>query len=492
MRAQRAVPRSGVNAAGGGVEWAVLEQGQKELESTLAQFRLIHDVMPVMLAYIDRELRYRYHNRAFGKWLARDAAQINGKTMREVLGEAVFAEIKPRIIEAFQGNTVRYPRTQKTANGGVARLFIHLVPHCEPGGKVAGIFALLIDHAEARKPAPQAATAAMRAAAPAAVPASASAVTAALRVLPRTAGRLSTAGTTGATRVVPAEAAPPVPPKAPPHATPAPKPVNEAQALYDESIDAELTGWQNAADRIKSAMRNNEFHLYAQAIMDLQSDGRRFYEIYMRMAEEEENMMPPGAFLPLAEKYGLMRDLDRWVVTAVLKAVVARRQADPKWEQAAYCINLSRDTLGDPYFPDFVRTQLAAFKVPGEALRFELQEADVLANPGDAANLVQQLSQLDCWSVLCGFGRDKVAFDILKDVPVGFLKIDSTIVLKMLRDDSALAKLKSINRVAHTVGINTIAELVESEDMIAKLREIGIDYAQGMAIGVPMPLKDVA
>lgn len=494
----------------------MLQQDPTELERALGQFRLIDEVMPVMLAYIDRDLRYRYHNRAFRKWLGREAARINGHTMREVLGDAVFAEIGSRLGEALSGHAVRYQRTQKTANGGVARLFIHLVPHVDKAGKVVGIYALLINQNrpeggestaavtpapaersalyDAAKSAPPAAP--LKAAQPAAPnPAAAAkaqkppAVVAAARP-PAPAPNLASAANTGATRVVAARPAAGAP--ASPEAPVAPaKPVHQAQSLYDESIDADLTGWQNAADRIKSAIRNDEFHLYAQPIMDLQSESRRFYEIYMRMAEEEENMMPPGAFLPLAEKYGLMVDLDRWAVTAVLKAVIVRREANAAWEQATYCINLSRATIADPYFPDFVRAQLAAFNVPGEALRFELQEADVLANPGDAAHLVQHLSQLDCWSVLCGFGRDKVSFDILKDLPVGFLKIDSSIVLKMLRDESALAKLKSINRVAHTVGINTIAELVESDEMIAKLRQIGIDYAQGMAIGIPMPLKDV-
>lgn len=446
MRARRSSARSRLTNR------PVSQQGHNEPDTVLAQFRLIDDAMPVMLAYVDRELRYRYHNRAFRDWLARDASQINGRTMPEALGESLFAELAARVNEAILGHAIRYQSTHKTRNGGVARLFIHLVPRIGDDGKVLGLYFVIVNQST---PAP--------AEAPARPP----------RPVPS----------------VPAPAAPaPVPP-AP--VAPAANSVNQAQALYDASIDVELTGWQNAADRIRSAIRNDEFHLYAQAIMDLQSDGRRFYEVYMRMAEEEENMMPPGAFLPLAEKYGLMRALDRWVVTAVLKSVVGRREAEAAWAQAAYCINLSRDTIGDPYFPDFVRAQLTAFDVPGEALRFELQEADVLANPADAAHLVQQLSRLDCWSVLCGFGRDKVSFDILKDLPVGFLKIDSSIVLRMLRDDSALAKLKSINRVAHTVGINTIAEFVESEAMIAKLREVGIDYAQGLAIGVPMPLKDV-
>jgi EAL domain-containing protein (putative c-di-GMP-specific phosphodiesterase class I) len=91
--------------------------------------------------------------------------------------------------------------------------------------------------------------------------------------------------------------------------------------------------------------------------------------------------------------------------------------------------------------------------------------------------------------VLGGFGRDIVSFKLLKDVPVRFLKIDSKIVLQVLRDKSAVAKLKAISHVAQSLGIGTIAEFVESDAVIAKLREIGIDYAQGLGIAAPMPLE---
>ena len=188
----------------------------------------------------------------------------------------------------------------------------------------------------------------------------------------------------------------------------------------------DLTGWRNAADRIHSALKNDEFLLYAQLILDLNDDSRRFYEIYLRMTEEEENMMPPGAFLPLAEKYGLMRELDRWTVTHVLKAVAARNDSGARSE-AAYCVTVSGESIADPYFSDFVRAELALHGVPGEALRFQLGIRDVEANPADAAHLVQQLILLDCSSVLHGFGRDRVDFDLLKDLPIVFLRIDSGI-----------------------------------------------------------------
>lgn len=402
-----------------------------DFHEQLRRLHLVDEVMPVMLAYVDSTRHYRYHNRAFRDWIGAEAAQIDGRSMLEVLGESVYREIEGRTSRALAGQVIRYERTHRTREGGAQRLAIHLVPHHDESGAVAGLFVLIADQGHRGN------------------------------VLRR-------AGVS---------AAPSVPL------------IADAQALYQDSIDMEFTGWRDAADRIKSALKNDEFLLYAQPIRDLNDDSRRFYEIYLRMTEEEENMMPPGAFFPLAEKYGLMCELDRWAVTNVLKAVAASRAAGGRSE-AAYCVTLSADSIADPYFIDFVRAQLAVHRVPGEALRFQLSVRDVEANPGDAGQLVQHLIRLDCSSVLHGFGRDRVDFDLLKDLPIVFLRIDSGIIYRVLRDEGALATLKSINRIAHTVGINTIADLVESDELIAKLREVGVDYAHGVGIGIPVPLGE--
>ena len=179
------------------------------LGDPLARFNLLDEAMPVMLAYIDCQQRYRYHNRAFREWLGLEAGEINGHTMHEVLGEKVYPEIAQRVAQALSGQAVHYQRTRKTRNGGAQRLFIHLVPRLSGDGKVGGLFAFIVNQA-----------------------------------------RLGGAG-----RPVPAAA---------PAAQPVP--VEKAQSLYDESIDLELTGWQNAADRIKSALKKDEFILYAQLV----------------------------------------------------------------------------------------------------------------------------------------------------------------------------------------------------------------------------------
>lgn len=420
----------------------LLRSCQHELNTLRLQFNFVDASMPALLAYLDTKERYRYHNRAYREWLGLDAGQINGATMREVLGETIYAEIAAPLREALSGQPRRYVRTQKTLDGGAARYFVYLIPHFGCTGSVQGLYALVMDETEA----PQQGTE--------------------LR-------------------------APALPPECDDECN-GKDPVSDEtasfQALYDNSLVGELSEWRNAADRIRAAIQRDEFRLIAQSMKSIQRSEYRLCEIYIRMAEEEENLMPPGAFLPLAEQNGLMPDIDRWVVANVLKHASAQLQADPGARGTGYCLNLSIDTIRDPYFPDFVRAKLAQFDVPAETLCFEIDEHDVSAEPADAAKMVQELARLGCHSVLCGFGRDKVSFLILKELRVGFLKIDSSIILQILRDRSALAKLVAINRVAHTIGIKTIAEFVESEDIVATLQEIGVDYAQGLAICVPAPL----
>ena len=404
----------------------------------------VDETFPAMLAYVDSRECYRYHNRQYREWLGLKAEQIDGRTMRDVLGETVYAEIAAALKEALAGRRRRYVRTQKTAKGGTARYFVYLIPHFGDAGSVLGLYALVVDETEAQPVADSAARTFL-------------------------ASNEVESGGQGEERVV-----------------------GEAfQTLYDDSLAGELSEWENTADRIRTAIRCDEFRLYGQTIRALQRGERPLCGIYIRLVEEEDNHMLPGAFLPLAVQLHLMPEIDRWVVSNVCKHVSARMRDDSAWRMIGHCVKLSIDTICDPYFPDFVRATLAAFDVPGEALCFEIEERDAFTEQADAAHMVQELARLGCSSVLCGFGRDKVSFAILKELRVGFLKIDSSIVLQILRDRSALAKLTAINRVAHMVGIKTIAEFVESDEIIVKLQEIGIDYAQGIGISSPMPVAQI-
>lgn len=265
----------------------------------------------------------------------------------------------------------------------------------------------------------------------------------------------------------------------------------DAPELLEGAVAKAQTAWRKAVEHIKSAIRNDEFRLYCREIKDLTADVPPFYGILVRQAEEEQNRMPPGAFFALAEEYGLMSELDRWVVCGVLGWASAHKQGRASLPSTMYCIDLSRDTIGDPHFPEFVQAQLKQSGVPVETLCFKVQVLDVIALRVDSAELIRNLRSLGCRTMLGGFGGDRVSLEILKEMRFDFLLIDGSLVYNILRSEASLTKMRGIARLAHAVGIKTVAELVESTATVVKLRELHIDYAQGEAIAAALPLHDL-
>jgi EAL domain-containing protein (putative c-di-GMP-specific phosphodiesterase class I) len=208
----------------------------------------------------------------------------------------------------------------------------------------------------------------------------------------------------------------------------------------------------------------------------------------VRLIEEEEGMMPPGAFFPLAEKHGLMPHLDRWVVQHVTVWAANQNAQDEKRKNSLFFINVSGATIGDPGFPEFLQLTLMEYGVPGAALCFEISNSELNLRPTVVAEFAQKIRQCGCLVAISGFGHDRISFDLIRGFRVEFLKIDGSIIFNILRDPVELAKITAVNRVAKSIGVKTIAELVENEETISKLREVGIDFAQGFGISRPRPL----
>jgi EAL domain-containing protein (putative c-di-GMP-specific phosphodiesterase class I) len=213
------------------------------------------------------------------------------------------------------------------------------------------------------------------------------------------------------------------------------------------------------------------------------------YEVLVRLMEEEESMMPPGEFFPLAEQHGLMPHLDRWVVQHVTEWIAYQNPQGRTQGSSVYFINVSRATLSDTGFPDYLQLILLTYGVPGAALCFEISGTELALISADVAEFARRVRQCGCRVALSGFGRDQILFDLIRGFRVDFLKIDGATILYILRDPVSLARVTAIDRVAKKIGVKTIAELVESEEIIVKLREIGIDFAQGFAISRPRPLE---
>jgi EAL domain-containing protein (putative c-di-GMP-specific phosphodiesterase class I) len=211
--------------------------------------------------------------------------------------------------------------------------------------------------------------------------------------------------------------------------------------------------------------------------------------LLIRMRDEEQNLVPPGTFLPIAERFGLMPDIDRFVVRKALAVCVAARATANAASLPLLCINLSRASIEDRSFPEFVARALQQNGVSGQALCFEIADNDAIACVADAARLARELKPVGCRFSLDGFGRLGVGFDNIKTLPLDFLKIDGSIILQILRVPEALAKVRAIQRVCKVIGIRTIAEMVESDEVKERLRAVEVDYAQGFGIAQPRPFS---
>ncbi len=236
--------------------------------------------------------------------------------------------------------------------------------------------------------------------------------------------------------------------------------------------------------RINRGLDLNQFILYHQEISPIGTRvcNDRHFEILIRMQDESGNIISPGAFLPAAERYNLMPTLDRWVVGAGLKSLSNRANID---DLGICSINLSGHSVGDNNFLEYVISCIDESKIPPEKICFEITETATIVNLTSATRFIKALKNKGCLFALDDFGAGMSSFLYLKNLPVDFLKIDGGFVRDIVHDPMDLALVKSINDIGHVMGMQTIAEFVESEEILEKLRSIGVDYAQGYYLAKP-------
>jgi diguanylate cyclase (GGDEF)-like protein/PAS domain S-box-containing protein len=234
-----------------------------------------------------------------------------------------------------------------------------------------------------------------------------------------------------------------------------------------------------------SALEENRFELARQPIVSLSNSAREdsHYELLLRMRDEDGNIVPPEAFLPAAERYNLSVKLDRWVVREAFRLLI---QNSDHLEHLFLCsINLSGVSLADEDFLIFVTTELASTGLPPEKVCFEITETAAIANLHGAMRFIEVLRRVGCRFALDDFGSGLSSFAYLKSLPVDFLKIDGVFVKDIVDDPIDRELVRSINEIGHVMGKRTIAEFVESEEILMALNEIGVDYAQGFELGKP-------
>jgi diguanylate cyclase (GGDEF)-like protein/PAS domain S-box-containing protein len=264
---------------------------------------------------------------------------------------------------------------------------------------------------------------------------------------------------------------------------------NRIHVYQDTDLDlARRHGEMQWVSRITQALGENRLALFYQDIVAVQSETnlRHSVEILVRMRDERGELVPPGAFLPAAERYNLMPTIDRWVVHNCFRWLAAQ----PSLEGVLIGINLSGTTLSDDNFLPFIREQFERYRVPHETVCFEITETAAIANQAAASQFIRELRAMGCWFALDDFGSGLSSFAYLKNLPVDYLKIDGSFVRDMLHDPYDRAMVAAINEVGHRMGIRTIAEFVENPETLHALADLGVDYAQGWALGKPKPLLE--
>ena len=212
-------------------------------------------------------------------------------------------------------------------------------------------------------------------------------------------------------------------------------------------------------------------------------------EFLVRMEKQDGEIIPPGAFLPAAEYYNLITKIDRWVIE---KAFDTLRAYPSIVSQFNHCsINISGQSLTEPEFLDFIITQLQEKNIDAEKICFEITETAAIANLNAASRFISTLKGLGCRFALDDFGSGLSSFAYLKNLEVDYLKIDGMFVKDIVDSQIDYAMVKMIDELGHVMGMQTIAEFAENNAIIEKLKQIGVNYAQGYGIERPYPIEDM-
>ena len=263
--------------------------------------------------------------------------------------------------------------------------------------------------------------------------------------------------------------------------------------IYEPSDEAvrERYGQMHWTARISKALDEDRFQLYQQPIVGVSENSRDHLEILLRMVDEDGNIIPPGAFMPAAERYGLMPDIDRWVIDKVFDFMGKEDPADPiKGTDRVIAINLSGDSINDGTLLDYILETKTKYDISLTNVCFEITETVAIRNLRKATVFINELQNYGCQFALDDFGSGLSSFAYLKNLPVNYLKIDGSFVKDVSRDEIDRAMVESIQQIGEVMKLTTIAEHVEDESTLNILQEIGVHYVQGYHLGRPQAVEE--
>ena len=241
------------------------------------------------------------------------------------------------------------------------------------------------------------------------------------------------------------------------------------------------------AERIRAALDEDRLVLHAQPVVETATGLTTQHELLVRMIDAHGDLIPPGSFLPVAERFGLIREIDRWVVTRAIRMLGEQRE---EGRRPTVEINLSAHSLGDAQLALHIGRELRAAGVAATQLIFEVTETTAIGNIAAARTFAERLGELGCRFALDDFGAGFGSFYYLKHLPFDFIKIDGEFVRNCTADPTDRLVIGAVVELARGMGKRTIAEFVGDEATFTTLCELGVDYAQGFHLGPPAPLEN--
>lgn len=243
-------------------------------------------------------------------------------------------------------------------------------------------------------------------------------------------------------------------------------------------------------EKIRLGIEKNRFQLYGQLIVPTNGQVEKLhFETLLRYQDEHGKIIPPGAFLPAAERYNMAPALDRWVIGNLFEYISTTPGFIDRLELCS--VNLSGLSLSDESMLDFIDNQFHKWRLPTDKICFEITETAAISNLSYARDFIATLRNKGCFFSLDDFGSGLSSFAYLKNLPVDFLKIDGLFVKDILEDQIDWTMVKAINEVGQVMNKKTIAEFVENQHILNLLKELGVNYAQGYGIAKPVPVGEL-
>ena len=267
---------------------------------------------------------------------------------------------------------------------------------------------------------------------------------------------------------------------------------NRLKIYQQDEIISKRKDEMQWASFIPRALEENKFILFAQLIksLDPTTSKHSHYEILIRLVNDDNEVIPPGAFIPAAERYGLMNSIDLWVIEESLKQLCYFNLSQPD-SPIKIAMNLSGQSIGNKLLVEFITSLFDKYHINATHITFEITETAAIINLSAAIIFIKELKLLGCKFALDDFGSGLSSFAYLKNLPVDFLKIDGAFVKDILDDPIDEAMVESINQIGHVMNIKTIAEFVENKQIEQRLAQMKVDFVQGYGVEKPRPFSEI-